>query len=78
MSSTAAKKIFLKYYKQNREFLLDELESDPLRTDLQVEINHLPEPDNEGSDEEKRTWKELLPEWTNEVRDKFKNSIESE
>lgn len=74
--STTAKQIFLKYYKQNREFLLDEAETDALWTDMLAEINGLPDPSESG--ETKRSWKELLPDWTNEVREKFKNSIENE
>lgn len=77
--STSAKQIFLKYYKQNREFLLDEQETDFMFTNLISEINFLPLPDcpgNNGLATPNTTWKELLPEWTNDVRKRFKNSLE--
>lgn len=68
-----AQQIFLKYFKQNREFLLDEAETDAIFTDMMAEINSLP-----AALDEEKSWKQLLDEWKINVREQFKNSIELE
>lgn len=76
-ASTTAKQIFLKYYKLNRESLVTTGDTESLWTELLTEINQLPEPSDTGGGR-KRCWKDMLPEWTSEVREKLKSSLENE
>lgn len=70
--SRSAKQVFLKYYKPGA------LETDACWSDLLTEINQLPEPSCGGGENSKRSWKDMLPDWTSEVREKLKASVENE
>lgn len=73
--STSAKQVFLKYYRQNR-LATGALETDSFWTDLLAEINQLAS--GCGELHPKLNWRDMLPDWTSEVREKLKTSIENE
>lgn len=76
--SATAKQIFLRHYRDNKDSLLSpvEQENNHQWRELLSEINcQVP---GTGANTDTSCWKDMLLEWTSEVRLKFKSSLDNE